>query len=93
MSYALPVMPDATINPLKRTMRLALGALAGEMANYVGEPYKLFADGAMLKEGLAGDDGAVTWEHKEGASRYTVELITGQRFDIPLQELLRDARS
>jgi len=75
--------------PLKRTMRVSLGALANAMVNYAGEPYRLFADGALLKKDLADEDGSFTWEHREGTQRYAVELATGQRFEIRLQDLLR----
>ncbi|MDR2014857.1 MAG: DUF2345 domain-containing protein, partial [Azoarcus sp.] len=82
------VFPDATTSPLKRTMRFSLGALPGVMQNHAGEPYTLYADGAQLLKGQTDEQGSVMWEHKEGTKQYTVELVTGQKWEIDVIDQL-----
>jgi type VI secretion system secreted protein VgrG len=41
-----------------------------------------------MEKGLTDDEGAVMWTHKEGTAKYSVELLTGQRFDIDVRDLL-----
>ena len=77
-----PDFPITSRVSARHTMRLKLGAVPGAMAGYDGEPYRLYADGAAITEGLADDTGTVKWEHKEGTRTYAVELATGQRFEI-----------
>ncbi|HHX2522224.1 TPA: DUF2345 domain-containing protein, partial [Neisseria subflava] len=48
---------------------------------YTNEPYKLYKDGALLKEGLTDDLGAIEYEHDD-KSKYKVELSNGAVFDI-----------
>lgn len=88
MGYGLPAMPQATLNPALRTMRFDLAVLPGleGMGHFTGEPYKLYADGAMLKNGLTDEQGSVVWEHKEGTQQYKIELTTGQEFLINAPE-------
>jgi uncharacterized protein (DUF2345 family) len=88
VGYGLPVMPQATLSPALRTMRFDLAALPGleGTAHFSGEPYRLYADGALLNKGLADDRGSVVWEHKEGTQQYKIELATGQEFLIDALE-------
>ncbi len=90
MDYPLPGFPDDMTNPLKRHMRFSLGALPDAMTNYAGEPYRLFADGAMIDKGVADDSGAVGWEHVEGTAEYKIELMTGARFVVKAHENFAD---
>ena len=85
-SGSLPEFPDATTNPLKRKIRFTLGALPSELSGFSEEPYKLYADGALLKKGVADADGALMWEHKEGTQQYKIELATGQAFLVDAQD-------
>jgi len=82
VSYGFKQFPDATLSPYKRTASFTLGALPGSMQNYAGEPYVLYADGAMLQQGQADDDGSVMWEHKDGTSKYKIELASGHVFEV-----------
>ncbi|NBF02157.1 type VI secretion system tip protein VgrG [Pseudomonas sp. Fl5BN2] len=56
------------------------------MPGYPDEPYTLFADGAVIQEGLTGADGVVRFEHVPGTQAYAVELVNGHRFDIETKE-------
>ncbi|MCO7574341.1 type VI secretion system tip protein VgrG, partial [Pseudomonas chlororaphis] len=49
---------------------------------YEDEPYQLFADGALIQQGLTGADGLIRFEHVPGTQAYAVELINGHRFEI-----------
>ncbi|MDF2399410.1 type VI secretion system tip protein VgrG [Pseudomonas sp. 3MA1] len=49
---------------------------------YEDEPYQLFADGALIQQGLTGADGLIRFEHVPGTLAYAVELINGHRFEI-----------
>ena len=82
----LPDFPIGTLSPNARTMRFTLGALPSHLANYENEPYKLYADGVLLSEGALDEEGNMRWEHKDGTTKYQVELVTGQVFEIDAQE-------
>jgi type VI secretion system secreted protein VgrG len=86
MSHKMPQFPDATLSPYKRHASFSLGALPGAMQNYAGEPYTLYADGAVLQQGLADDEGSVMWEHKDGTSHYKIELASGHVFEVAALE-------
>ncbi|WP_187673101.1 DUF2345 domain-containing protein, partial [Zestomonas carbonaria] len=83
---SLPDFPDTTTSPLKKTMRVSLGALPGFLSNYAGEPYRLLADDALLETGTLDEQGQLKWEHRDGTQKYTLELLTGQRFELDAQE-------
>ncbi|MGU0812248.1 DUF2345 domain-containing protein, partial [Pseudomonas aeruginosa] len=86
----LPEFEAATVSPLRRTMKFSLATLPGSPPRYAGEPFTLLADGAPLQEGVLDETGGLRWEHKEGTQKYTVELVTGQRFDIDAQDSFAD---
>ena len=90
MNPSLPEFPDATTSPYKLRMRFVLGALPDQMSNFPGEPYKLYADDALLLKGTTNQEGAAMWEHKEGTQQYKIELATGQTFLIDALEKFAD---
>ncbi|MBP5959309.1 type VI secretion system tip protein VgrG [Pseudomonas anatoliensis] len=53
---------------------------------YEDEPYTLFADGAVIQEGLTGEDGKIKFDHVPGTQAYAVELVNGHRFEIEPKE-------
>ncbi|WP_218510984.1 type VI secretion system Vgr family protein [Variovorax sp. dw_308] len=85
-NFKLPEFPDSTTSPLKSRAMFSLGAMPGLMQNYGGEPYTLYADGAVLQKGVTEDDGSVMWDHKESTQQYKVELVTGQVFEVDALE-------
>ncbi len=90
MNMVLPEFPDSTISPIKRRMRFNIGSLPAEMSNFSDEPYKLYADGALLLKGLTDKNGAAMWEHKEGTQQYKIVLSTGQTFMVDALEKFSD---
>ena len=82
------VLEQATGNasepPLDQlTIRLApLPNLPG----YGDEPYKLFADGALLVSGFTDAQGYVRFEHRPGTRNYSIETVNGHRFSFAVQE-------
>jgi type VI secretion system secreted protein VgrG len=67
------------------TLRVQISPVPGE-PGYEDEPYSLYADGAIIKEGLTGPDGVVIFEHVPGTLAYAVELVNGHRFEIAADE-------
>ncbi|UTW03012.1 type VI secretion system tip protein VgrG [Amphritea atlantica] len=53
---------------------------------YANEPYKLYRDGSLIAEGLTDAKGYIKAPHVEGTGQYSVELISGHRFDIDVIE-------
>ncbi|BBB24993.1 type VI secretion system Vgr family protein [Amphritea japonica] len=53
---------------------------------YANEPYKLYRDGGLIAEGLTDEKGYIKAPHVEGTGKYSVELISGHRFDIDVIE-------
>ena len=67
------------------TLRVQISPVPGQ-PGYEDEPYSLYADGVMIKEGLTGPDGVVVFEHVPGTLAYAVELVNGHRFEIAADE-------
>ncbi|MNG18884.1 hypothetical protein D3C84_1029880 [compost metagenome] len=63
------------------------------MPGYHDEPYTLFADGAVIQEGLTGEDGMIKFDHVPGTQAYAVELVNGHRFEIEPKEESSEAAS
>ena len=70
----------------KAVARFQIGALPGRKGSlYANEPYKVYRNGALHHQGLTDEQGMVTVPHPDGTSHYKVELVTGQRFEMPVQ--------
>ena len=63
------------------TLSSVISPLPG-LPGYEDEPYKLFADNALIQEGLTGVDGVIRFEHVPNTQAYAVELVNGHRFEI-----------
>uniref|UniRef100_UPI00399C386F DUF2345 domain-containing protein n=1 Tax=Pseudomonas sp. MWU13-2100 TaxID=2935075 RepID=UPI00399C386F len=49
-------------------------------------PYKLYADGALLKEGVLDGAGQLPVEHQVVTRQYRLELANGVKYQIPVPE-------
>ncbi|MCT7328743.1 type VI secretion system Vgr family protein [Ralstonia mojiangensis] len=50
----------------------------------VGMPFKLFADGAMVKQGVIDKSGQLPIDHFPGTQKYSLQLANGVTHDIPV---------
>ena len=50
----------------------------------VGMPFKLFADGAMIKQGVIDKSGQLPIDHFPGTQKYSLQLANGITHDIPV---------
>jgi type VI secretion system secreted protein VgrG len=56
---------------------------APQMA-WAGMPYKLFADGALLQQGVLDDTGYVAFDHQVITQAYRLEMSNGTQYEIPI---------
>ncbi|WP_420954807.1 type VI secretion system Vgr family protein [Burkholderia gladioli] len=95
-SFSGPTRMDVT-NPAFKDMptrRLALNTMASPSATSavpVGMPYKLYADGAMVKEGVLDSTGQLSIDHHVPVQKYTLELANGVKHEIPVPGDYHDA--
>jgi type VI secretion system secreted protein VgrG len=75
----LPGFPTSTLDPL---VRFRLQTHPGAGVQYGHEPYKLYAGSALIKQGLSSENGTIEFRHKIGTESYTVELVSGQIFEV-----------
>lgn len=47
-------------------------------------PYKLYADGALIREGVLDEKGTLNLDHEIPTKKYTMELANGMRYNIPV---------
>jgi type VI secretion system secreted protein VgrG len=77
-----PAFPTSTFEyPL--IFKIARTAYDGA-STWKGMPYKLFADGALVKEGVLDDEGNLSVNHNPTTQKYKVELANGATFNIPV---------
>ncbi|WP_163030899.1 DUF2345 domain-containing protein, partial [Pseudomonas viridiflava] len=51
---------------------------------WAGMPYKLLAGGAVVKQGVMDEAGALDIDHHPAISQYVLELSNGKRYEIPV---------
>lgn len=67
----------------KQALRFQLGGSPQSPGKVrANEPYKLYANGALVQQGLTDADGNIEIEHQIPTQKYKLELISGERFDI-----------
>ena len=59
-------------------------APAGIKTSWAGMPFKLYADGAMIKQGVLNESGAVPVMHSPAVQHYKLEMANGVQYDLPL---------
>jgi type VI secretion system secreted protein VgrG len=75
------------------TRRLMLNTFASPSATSAvpsGLPYKLFADGALVKQGVFDKTGQLPIDHHVTTQKYTLELPNGVKHEIPVPGEYRD---
>ena len=65
-------------------------APAGMGSAWAGMPYKLYADGALVKEDVLDDSGSVLVMHSPLVARYKLEMANGVQYDMPIAQGYRN---
>jgi type VI secretion system secreted protein VgrG len=95
LPFSGPTRMDVT-NPAFKdmpTQRLMLNTVASPSATSVapaGMPYKLFADGALVKQGVFDSTGQLPIDHHVTTQKYTLEMANGDKHEIPVPGEYRD---
>jgi len=94
-SFAGPARVDITNPAFKDSpvQKLSLNTFASPSSTGVapvGMPYKLYADGALVKQGVFDKSGQLPIDHHVATQKYTLELANGDRHDIPVPGEYRD---
>jgi type VI secretion system secreted protein VgrG len=56
----------------------------GNQGGWAGMPYKLYADGAMIKNGVIDGEGPLHVAHEVTTKKYRLDLANGVSYDIPV---------
>jgi len=88
-SFSGPTRMDVTSPSFKDmpTQRLMINTIASPSATSVipeGMPYKLFADGALVKQGVIDSTGQVPIDHHVTTQQYRLELANGVTHEVPV---------
>lgn len=86
---AASMQMSTALNSGLPTQRLTLNAAASPSARRVlpiGMPYKLFADGVLVSQGVTDPDGQIPVEHEVATQAYQVALANGVTFHLPVAE-------
>ncbi|MFM0366229.1 type VI secretion system Vgr family protein [Paraburkholderia sediminicola] len=95
LPFSGPTRMDVT-NPAFKdmpTQRLMLNTVASPSATSVapaGMPYKLFADGVLVKQGVFDSTGQLPIDHHVTTQKYTLEMANGDKHEIPVPGEYRD---
>jgi type VI secretion system secreted protein VgrG len=94
-AFSGPTRMDVT-NPAFKDMptrRLMVNTMASPSATSVvpaGMPYKLFADGALVKQGVFDKTGQLPIDHHVTTQKYTLEMANGVKHEIPVPGEYKD---
>ncbi|MFZ1874277.1 MAG: type VI secretion system tip protein VgrG [Chania sp.] len=67
----------------KQALRFQLGSSPQSPTKVrANEPYKLYANGALVQQGLTDADGNIEIEHQIPTQKYKLELMSGEQFNI-----------
>jgi type VI secretion system secreted protein VgrG len=90
MTQAMPDFPKGTLQfPL--TLKFD-NTPAGTGTAWAGMPYKLYADGAQIKQGVLDDSGNLLVMHSPLVKGYRLELANGVRYDMPVVESYKNPK-
>ncbi|WP_052162442.1 type VI secretion system Vgr family protein [Aquabacterium sp. NJ1] len=88
LNQDMPGFPTSTLTtPLTLTFD---SAPFGQMSGWAGMPYKVFANGAMIKQDVLDASGSIELKHAPAIERYKVVLANGMTYDIPVVERYRN---
>ena len=82
IDHALPEWPQSSVT--QKISLLAGQSYAARHQSWVGMPYKLFADGALIDQGVMSKGGEINIDHPVSRSRYRLELANGVSHEIPV---------
>jgi uncharacterized protein involved in type VI secretion and phage assembly/uncharacterized protein (DUF2345 family) len=88
LNPSMPAFPKATF-----VVPMRLGFFNTPMgANdaWVGMPYRLYANGAMVKQGVLDETGNLDIQHSPAIQNYRVELANGMTYEIPVVDSYRN---
>lgn len=77
--------------PLQSTVRQSLNLNVAQSPNasessWAGMPYTLYADGALLKQGVLDERGQISVDHQVVTRSYKLEMANGVSYQIPVAE-------
>ncbi|MFJ3466187.1 type VI secretion system Vgr family protein [Pseudomonas sp. NPDC090201] len=75
--------PDYPQQLSRQRMRIKLGTAPSLARNWMHMPYKLYADGGLIGEGLMDGSGYVEIDHQAATQEYVLEMSNGVRYRIP----------
>jgi type VI secretion system secreted protein VgrG len=75
--------------PTKRLMFRAAASPASISGMPAGMPYKLFADGALMKQGVIDATGQLAVDHQATTQAYKLEFANGVTHEIPVPGVYR----
>lgn len=82
VNQALPEFPKSI---LKGLLTLKFDhAPAGQGSAWAGMPYKLYADGALVKQDVLDETGTVTVPHSDAIKLYKLEMANGAIYKMPM---------
>jgi len=88
-----PAMPDFPQSSFVVPMTLSfVNAPLGANSAWRGMPYKVYANGAMVKQGVLDDTGNLDLMHSPAIQEYRVELANGMKYNIPVVDAFRNAQ-
>jgi type VI secretion system secreted protein VgrG len=89
LNQDMPSFPKST---LTIPMRFNFDhAPAGLKTAWAGMPFKLYADGAMIKQDVLDESGVLQFMHSPLVKAYKLELANGVRYDLPIVDSYRNA--
>ena len=89
LNMSMPGQPATSPLPTKPLMLHLFASPISKGSVPAGMPYKLFADGALLKQGVLDATGQIPVEHHSPIRQYTLELANGVTHRIPVTDTYR----
>jgi type VI secretion system secreted protein VgrG len=75
--------PDSPKQLTRQPLRLKLAATPNLGGSWTHMPYKLYADGGLISEGVMDTSGQVEVDHRPTTQEYRLEIANGVSYRIP----------